>query len=88
MLKFLWNSTPEEMNTQDNTSKEKKLPSLQANTCKHTITIYTYIPTSLPFRQEKERGSLKVKHVGSNISLVGWLAPNVDLICDGSTLAS
>lgn len=85
MLKFLWNSTLEEMNTQDNTSKEKKLPSLHANTQLQYTHIFLH---PLPFRQARERGSLEVKHIVPNVSLVGWLTLNFDLICDDSALAS
>lgn len=86
MLKFLWNSTPEEMNTQDNTSKEKKLPSLHTN----TQSQYTHVfPHPLPYRQETERvHPLEVKHISPKVSLVGYLAPNIDQICDDAALAS
>lgn len=53
----------------------------------YNMHIYSYIPY-LSDNQEKERGSLEVKLAGPNISLVGGLALNVDLICDDSALAS
>jgi len=69
MLKFLWNSTPEEMNIQDNTSKEKKLPSLHADTQLQYMHISLH---PLPQRQATERGSsFGSKKHWSKVSLVG-----------------
>lgn len=53
----------------------------------HNTYMYSYIPYLLN-KQQKERGPLEVEHIHSKVSLVGWLATNVDLVCDDSALAS